>query len=153
MAAYTDSLGFNKGVAAYPAMGVHRHTVASVTLDFAKIVAARDAAGVAALAAADTLEALHVPAGTAILSAGLEVVSAETTNTTATFNLGFTGGTPAAANAYANLAASDAEAYVAAALDTPTIVTTDDTLDLLLNTAAPTDAVVRVWAVFANISG
>ena len=153
MAAYTDSLGFNKGVAAYPAMGVHRHTVASVTLDFVKILAARAAGGVAALAAADTLQVLHVPAGTAILSAGLEVSSVESTNTTATFSLGFTGGVPAAANAYASAAASNALAYVAAALATPTIVPTADTIDLLLNTAAPTDAVVRVWAVFADISG
>lgn len=152
MAAYTDSLGFHKNSAAYPAKGNDRLTSYAVELDFAKIVAARAAAGATALAAGDTLQVVPLPAGTVILSAGLQVTSAETTNTTATFDLGFTGGSPAAANAYANDAASNALAYVAADLANPTLVGAADTLDILLNTAVPTDAVVRVFVVAADVS-
>lgn len=153
MAAYTDSLGFYKNSAEYPAKGNDRLTSFAVELDFAKIVAARAAAGATALAAADTLQVVPLPAGTIILSAGLQVVSAETTNTTATFDLGFTGGSPAAANAYADDIASNATGFSAAALANPTLVAAADTLDLLLNTAAPTDAVLRVFVVLANVSG
>lgn len=54
MAAYTDSLGFNKGTAAFPA-NVTEVSKFEVELDFAKIVAARSAAGATALSAGDTL--------------------------------------------------------------------------------------------------
>jgi len=152
MANYTDSLGFNKGsAAAFPAHGHPRFTFLDVELDFAAIIAARAAAGATALAAADTLQVLRVPADCIVVSAGLQVTSAESTNTTATFDLGFTGGTPAAANAYANDAASDALGYTVAALATPTMVAAEDTIDLLLNLAAPTDAVVRVFALLVNV--
>lgn len=152
MANYSTAVGFYKNSAAHPAKGNNRLTSFAVELDFAKIVAARAAAGATALAALDTLEVVAVPAGSVVLSAGLQVVSAETTNTTATFDLGHTGGSPAAANAYANDVASNALAYSAAALANPTLIAAADTIDLLLNTAAPTDAVIRVFVVLADIS-
>jgi hypothetical protein len=145
MAAYTDSLGFNKGTAAYPdGTGISKY---SVQLDFAKIVAARSAAGATALSAGDTLQIISLPAGTVVLSAGINITSAETTNTTATFDLGFTGGSPAAANAYGNDLASNSTGLKAADLANPTIVASADTIDLLLNTAVPANAVVNVFAV------
>jgi hypothetical protein len=145
MAAYTDSLGFNKGTAAYPdGTGISKY---SVELDFAKIVAARSAAGATALAATDTLQIISLPAGTVVLSAGLNITTAETTNTTATFDLGYTGGSPAAANAYGNDLASNSTGLKAADLANPTVVASADTIDLLLNTAVPTDCVVKVFAV------
>ena len=145
MAAYTDSLGFNKGTAAYPdGTGISKY---SVELDFAKIVAARSAAGATALAAGDTLQIVSLPAGTVVLSAGLNITTAETTNTTATFDLGYTGGSPAAANAYGNDLASNSTGLKAADLANPTVVASADTIDLLLNTAVPTDCVVKVFAV------
>lgn len=149
MAAYTDSLGFNKGTAAYPA-NVTDISKFEVTLDFAAIVAARSAAGAVALAAADTLQVISLPAGSIVLSAGVNVTTAETTNTTATFDLGFTGGTPYAANAYANDVASNATGLKAADLANPSVVVTADTIDLLINTAAPTNCVVKVFAIVAN---
>ncbi len=89
-----------------------------------------------------------------ILHAGFQVTSAETTNTTATFDFGFTGASPAAANAFGNDIASNALGWSWPAgngLANPVIVgTSDDTIDLLLNTAAPTDAVLRCFAVVLN---
>lgn len=149
MAAYTDSLGFNKGTAAYPA-NVTDISKFEVTLDFAAIIAARSAAGAVALAAADTLQVISLPAGSIVLSAGVNVTTAEATNTTATFDLGFTGGTPYAANAYANDVVSNATGLKAADLANPSVVVTADTIDLLINTAAPTNCVVKVFAIVAN---
>jgi len=148
MTAFTDSLGFNKGVAAYPdGQAVYKF---EVELDFAQIVAARAAAGATALAATDTLQVIALPAYSVVLAAGLNVVSAETTNTTATFDFGYTGGTPAAANVYADDAASNAVAMDSDNLANPTVIKAADTIDLLLNTAAPANAVVKAWAIVAN---
>lgn len=149
MAAYTDSLGFNKGTTSYPA-NIHDVSKFEVELDFAEIVAARSAAGATALAAGDTLQVISLPAGSVVLSAGLMVTSAETTNTTATFDLGFTGGSPAAANAYANDAASNSTGLKAADLANPTVVASADTIDLLINTAVPANCVVKAFAVVVN---
>ena len=148
MAAYTDTLGFNKGTAAYPdGHGISKFTV---ELDFAKIVAARSAAGATALAAADTLQVISLPAGSIVLAAGLVVTEVESTNTTATFDLGFTGGSPYAANVYANDDPSDALGLTAADLANPSVIVSADTIDLLINTAVPTDCVVKAFAVVVN---
>lgn len=153
MTAYTDSLGFNKGTAAYRAHSHGRFTYWEVTLDFTDIVAARSAAGATALAAADTLQVIPIPAGTILLQGGLEIEEVEATNTTATFDLGFTGGSPAAANVFGNDVASNSAAITATGLAAPVLVTADDTLDLLINTAAPTNCVVRVFLIGVNING
>lgn len=150
MAAYTDSIGFNKGTAAYPANISEFLSRFEVTLNFAEIVAARAAAGATALAATDTLQIIPLPAGSIVLSAGVNVITAETTNTTATFDLGFTGGSPAAANAYANDVASNSVGLKAADLANPTVVAAADTIDLLLNTAVPANCVVKVFALVLN---
>lgn len=148
MANYTDSLGFNKGTAAYPdGHGISKFTV---ELDFAKIVAARSAAGATALAAADTMQVISLPAGSIVLAAGLLVTEAEATNTTATFDLGFTGGSPYAANVYANDVASNSTGLKAADLANPSVIATADTIDLLINTAVPTNCVVEAFAVVVN---
>lgn len=150
MAAYTDSLGFNKGVAAYPdGSGISKF---EVTLNFATIVAARAAAGATALAATDTLQVISLPAGSIVLAAGLNVTSAETVNTTATFSFGYTGGSPYAANAYASAVASNSTGLKAADLANPSVIVSADTIDLLLNTAAPTNCVVNAWAIVADAS-
>lgn len=151
MANYTDTLGFYKGSAAFGAHADKRLGFVSVKLDFAKIVAARSAASATALAAGDTLQVLQIPAGSLMLAGGLTVSSAETTNTTATFDLGCTGGSPIAANAFVNDGASNAVANLSTGLAAPVLFATADTIDLLLNTAAPTDAVVWAWALFYNV--
>ena len=148
MPAYTDSLGFNKGTAAFPDSSPVKKF--EVELDFAAIVAARAAAGATALAAGDTLQVINLPAYSVVLAAGLNIVSAETTNTTATFDFGFTGGSPAAANVYANDAASNVVAMDSDNLANPTVIATADTIDILLNTAVPANAVVKAWAIVAD---
>lgn len=148
MTAYTDTLGFYKGTAAVGAHADKRLGYVEVELDFAKIVAARSAASATALAAADTLQVIQVPAGMLMLAGGLNVTSAETTNTTATFDLGCTGGSPIAANAFANDVASNAVSVNSTGLAAPVLFSTADTIDLLINTDDPTDAVIKVWALF-----
>ena len=151
MAAYTDSLGFNKGTAAFPA-DVTSVSKFLVELDFAAIIAARSAAGATALAATDTLQVISLPAYSVVLTAGLNVVTAETVNTTATFDLGFTGGSPAAANVYCDDAPSNVVQMDSDNLANPTVIKTADTIDLLLNTAVPTNCVIQVWAIVADCS-
>jgi hypothetical protein len=149
MATYTDSLGFNKGSAAFPAL-VDFISKFDVVLDFAAINAARTAAGATALAAADVLQVINLPANAVVLSAGIEVVTTDAS--TATFDLGFTGASPAAVNAYANDAAISTAGYTVADLANPTAVKVADTIDLLINTAAPTTGKIRVFAVVADVS-
>ncbi len=149
MAAYTDSLGFNKGTAAYPA-NVTEVSKFEVTVDFAEVKAARSAAGATALAATDTLQIISLPAGSVVLSAGMNVISAETVNATATIDIGYTGGSPAAANVYGNDLATSSTGLKAADLANPTIVASADTIDILLNTAVPEDAVIKFFAFVAN---
>lgn len=149
MAAYTDSLGFNKGTAAFPA-NVSEVSKFEVELDFAAIIAARAAASATALAAGDTLQVINLPAYSVVLAAGLNVVTVESTNTTATFDFGYTGGTPAAANVYCDDFACTAVAMDSDNLANPTVIKTADTIDILLNTAVPTDCVLKAWAIVAN---
>lgn len=152
MAAYTDTLGFYKGSAAVGAHAEKRLGYVEVLLDFAKIKAARTAASATALAAADTLQVLQIPANVLMLAGGITVTKAETTNTTATFDVGCTGGSPIAANAFANDTASNALASVSTGLAAPVQFTAADTIDLLLNTAVPLNAKVKVWALFYDIT-
>lgn len=149
MATYTDSLGFNKGSAAFPAL-VDFISKFDVELDFAAINDARTAAGATALAAADVMQVINLPANAVVLSAGIEVVTTDAS--TATFDLGFTGASPAAVNVYANDAAISTAGYTVAALANPTAVNVADTIDLLINTAAPTTGKIRVFAVVADVS-
>ena len=125
-----------------------------VVVDFAVAAAEKGSA----LAAADVIEALSVPANTCILNAGLEVITAaggESNDTT--YDLGVTGidadvfvdgfdGDAAAAGAYAQNAAAFQPVVIGA---------TADTIDLLIATAttAPTSGKVRVWAVLMNVDG
>ena len=149
MAAYTDSLGFNQGTAAYPA-NTSDISKFEVTVDFAAVKAARTAAGATALVATDTMQIIKLPAGSIVLAAGMNVVKAEATNTTATIDIGFTGGSPAAANAYGNDLATNSLGLKAADLANPTIVASADTIDILLNTAVPENAVIKFFAFVGN---
>jgi hypothetical protein len=151
MTAFTDTLGFNKGTAAMAA-ALGRLVWLEVELDFAKIIAARAAASATALAAADTLQVLQLPVSLLILQGGARVTSAETVNTTGTFDIGFTGGSPAAANVFANDIAINALSVKAAGLAAPLLIETADTLDILLNTAAPTNLVMTVWVVGIDVT-
>jgi hypothetical protein len=124
-----------------------------VTIDFAAAATAKGSA----LAAADVIECINVPANTLILNAGFEVVTvlAGESNDN-TFDLGVTG---VDADVFvdgfdADAAAAGAYAQNAAAFQ-PVVIATADTIDLLIATAttAPTSGEVRVWAVLINVDG
>jgi len=121
-------------------------------INFADITTAKGSA----VAAADTVEAITVPAGTLILNAGVQCIVVD--NATAlTLDLGFTGGdvdefvdgydhAAATAGAYSAYLATDPQ-WIAP-------VATADTIDLLIAslTDAPTTGTVRVWALLCDVS-
>jgi hypothetical protein len=125
-----------------------------VSVDFAAAAVVKGSA----LAAADVIECIDVPAGTLILNAGLEVTTAAAGESADNaWDLGITGvdadvfvdgfdGDAAAAGDYAQNAAAFQPIVIGAATDT---------IDLLIQaaTTAPTSGVVRVWAVLMDISG
>jgi hypothetical protein len=157
MTAFTDSVGFNKNTAAFTApSGFNPISKLETVLDFAKIVAARVAAGATALAANDSLEVLRIPAGASILRAGVEVVSPETANVTGTVDLGLTGGDVdawcdgLAINSAAGTISTNGVENVPGTGTAAANFAANDTLDLLFLTATPTNAVLRVFAVVVN---
>lgn len=121
-----------------------------VLIDFAAAATAKGSA----LAAADVIEAISVPANSMILNAGLEVITVaggESNDTTVDL------GTATDADNFVDgfdldAAAAGAYAQNAAAFQ-PIVVGTADTIDLTIATAttAPTSGVVRVWAVLMDI--
>lgn len=144
MANYTDSLGFYKNSAAFPAKNNDAVSVVSVTLDFAKIAAARSAAGVAALAATDTLEVLPLPAGALVLAVGAQVTKAE--GATATMDVGDSG----SATRYLSNADLNATGNTASALTSPYLYTAAGVLRITLDHSSVDTAVVRIYAVIVN---
>ena len=156
MATYTDSLGFNKGSAAYPASGNNHESLVEVTLNFPAIIAARSAAGATALAANDILEVIPVPAKCIVRNVGIEVVTTAASGTIAV------GDGTAAAGYLAATAVSSAGTFggvpvLAAGAFAPTLsggklYGAADTIDITIGTAVPTTAVVRVFAVLADVS-
>ena len=108
-----------------------------------------------ALAAADVIEAIDVPANTMVLNAGIEVTAVATGESNDnTLDLGITGVDADAFVDGFDLDAAAAGAYAQnAAAFQPLIVGAADTIDLLIATAttAPTGGKVRVWAVLCDI--
>lgn len=102
---------------------------------------------------ADVYQAIDCPAGTKILDAWFYVVKPESTNTTATFALGITGGTTdgfvsAATCDALGLHATNGSTYTAAGGVT---LTAADTIDLLVANAAFTDCIVDVYALVVDL--
>jgi hypothetical protein len=89
MVAYTDSLGFYKNSVGFASNYTNRVSVVEIDIDFAKIAAARVAAGATALAATDTLVIATLPKGALIVGGGATLVRAE--GASATVDLGITG--------------------------------------------------------------
>lgn len=89
MPAYTDSLGFYKNSVGFTSNYMHRVSVVEIDLDFARIAAARSAAGAAALAATDTLVVGVLPKGALILGGAATLVRAE--GAAGTLDFGITG--------------------------------------------------------------
>lgn len=157
MATYTDSLGFNKGSAAFDAGGLTKVSRVEVTLDFPAITAARSAASATALASGDVLEILPLPAKTVVLRVGVDVTTAGTGSLT--LDIG-DGSDP---DGYLDGVAADAVGSFCSALALAegapnTIVgysngkyySAADTLDIKLVGYVPGNLVCRVWALVAD---
>jgi hypothetical protein len=121
------------------------------TIDFAVAATAKGSA----LAAADVIEVIDVPANTMVINAGLQVITVATGESSdTTVDLGITTTEPDNFVDGFDLDAAAAGAYAQnAAAFQPLIVGTADTIDLLIATAttAPTGGKVRVWAVMCDI--
>jgi hypothetical protein len=122
--------------------------VVEKTIDFAAATTAKGSA----LAAADVIEALQIPAQSIVLAAGYEVLSAVTGDVT--MSLGVTGVTAAAyVSAFALTGSTAVGTYATpATAGYPIVSQSADTLDLLI--AASTTAIsagsVRVFAVLCD---
>jgi hypothetical protein len=148
MARYTDSLGFNKGTAAYDANGVGSVTKLQVVLDFAKITAARSAAGATALTGGDIIEAIPIPAKTSVLAVGLDVTTAE--GGTLTVDVGDEDNADGYLDGVnANTVASYATLDGATDYATGRYYAAADTIDVTIVNAADV-AVMRLWAIVAD---
>lgn len=124
----------------------------SVNIDFAAAATAKGSA----LAAADIIEAINVPANTVVLTAGIEVVTALAGESSDTrILLGVTGGDVDAFVASWDATAAAAGAYAPTAATVPVMFASADTIDLEIDaaTTAPTGGVVRVWAVLMDVDG
>jgi hypothetical protein len=112
-----------------------------------------------ALAQADVIEALDVPAQSLILWAGAEKVSAMTgTSTDLTFDIGITG---VDADAFVDgwdfdaAAVGDYGSIPGATIGGKYLVTANDTIDILFatQTGTVTGGKLRVWAVIMSVNG
>jgi len=153
MPTYNDGLGYNLNTpnAGYPAHTSFREAIMEVTLDVAKIVAARAAANLTPLAAGDVLEVLALPAQCAVLAVGLAVEEVSTGALTVAVGDGivpdgFIVASPAnAATSYSSITEAGAveQYYYKVA----------DTLDVTLGAIVPVDGVIRVWAKVVDGAG
>ena len=157
MATYTTAIGFNAGSAALPADSLNKAHRVEITLDFPKIIAARAAAGLTALAASDILEVIPIPAGSIVSNVGMVVTTAAGLTSTLSIGdgsaaagylaatsvnaTGTSGGVPVLASGAFAPTLSGGKAYAAA-----------DTIDVTLGTAVPAAAVVRVFAVLIDLN-
>lgn len=140
MAVYTEKSGFD-----YPKHSHARVRYMEVAVDYDKVVAARAAAGNTALTAGDSLSVIDLGANSLLLGGGAEVTVASSA-ASAVLDFGYTGST---AVLVSDLAAN-ATGAESNGLAAPVYFAAADTLDLLLKTALPTGAVVRVWALVAD---
>lgn len=104
----------------------------------------------------DVYQAIHVPKYFKVIDAWFEVIEAEATNVTATFQLGITGGTTdgfvtAATCAVADVSHSSTNGSTYSAAGGWSSSSAADTIDLLVGTAAFTNVVVDVYALVVDM--
>jgi len=134
MATFTITGG---GATGYGANGPNVK-VANVVIDLTEL---------SGLAATDTIEAIEVPAGTIVLSAGYEIITAGTG--TGTLSLGDAGDVDRYVAAVVQTGAGQKAALAA---NVPHLYTAADTIDLKSATAV-CNSKVRVWAIMADCNG
>lgn len=157
MATYTTAVGFNAGSAAYPADSLNKAHRVEILLDFPKIIAARAAAGLTALAATDVLEILPIPAGSIVSNVGMVVTTAAGVTSTLSIGDGAAAAGYLAATSVNATGTSGGVPVLAAGAFAPTlsggkVYAAADTIDVTLGTAVPAAAVVRVFATVTDIN-
>lgn len=126
--------------------------MAEWVIDFAKVAEEKGSA----LAAADVIETISVPAGSHVIMAGLQVLEPMTgTSTDATLDFGVTGGDVDHYVDGFDLDAAAANAYApgASTVYDPTFFATADTLDVLIatQTGTITGGKLRVYAIIVPV--
>jgi hypothetical protein len=158
MATYTESLGFNKGSAGFPAVGLTKLNRIEIELDFPAITAARAAGGATALASGDVLEVMPLRAKTLVMHVGLEVVSGGTTGLTLDVGDGadadgyLDGVAGDAAGSFASVATVAGDPGALVGLSAGKYYTAADTIDVKLVGQVPGNLVCRLWAIVADAS-
>jgi hypothetical protein len=157
MATYTDSLGFNKGTAAYPANDLNKSVRVEMVLDFPKIIAARTAAGATALAASDVMEIIPIPAGTIVSNVGMVVTTAAGVTSTLSIGDGSAAAGYLAATSVNATGTSGGVPVLSSGAFAPTLsggklYSAADTIDITIGTAVPAAAVVRLFATFTDVN-
>jgi len=127
--------------------------VVDVEIDFAAAATAKESA----LAAGDIIEALNVPAGAMVLTAGIEVTAANVGGSNdVTLDLGVTGGDiDIFVDGFDYDAASVGDYAAVPAATGPVMFGSADTIDVEIQTAttAPTGGKIRVFAVMVDVDG
>ena len=136
MATYTIT---GAGTTGFPSSGPNVRVVAEV-VDFSATTNA----------AADVFEVISVPANTVVLAAGINVVTADSAGNSGTLALG--DGTDADRFVAASTPAAAGQETPIFATTAPKMYSAADTIDLTVATGA-INAVVRVWAIFADCTG
>ena len=139
------TISHNGGSGGYNAMSRVPYILEEI-VNYATIVATPITVGTT-----DTLQVLKIPAKTFVMSAGYEILTAETTNTTAQLELG-DGVDPNRWVAAGVISSAGASAPVATTSALGAVYHTADTIDLLSSVDDPTNAVIRVWAVCVDYS-
>ena len=153
----------NKG--GFPALG-SKVGVVQATIDLTVENAANVAAGGGILATGDIIQCISLPAGTMVMSAGIQIMETVVGTTALPIALGVTGIDPNAFIAEIDIGAgtsyvlTDYVAGAAGGADGSVIIgsgaadAASDTIDIVLGTttaAAPTAGILRVWAVIADV--
>jgi hypothetical protein len=122
-----------------------------VTIDLSEAATAKGSA----LAAADIIQAITIPAQSVIIAAGIEVITANSGSTVLTLDLGVTGiDVDVFVDGFDAVAAVAGDYAQQPAAYQPVVVgNTADTLDLLIAslTTTNTGGVFRVWALFGDV--
>lgn len=111
-------------------------------IDIAAVIAAGTSVG-----STDTIQMLNIPADTYVMRAGIEVLTVESGNATASAALG-----DADVDFYVLTTALTALGQKAS-LDVNKLYTSADTIDITSSVAAFTNAKIRVWAIVQSVNG
>ena len=156
MATISDTIGFNRGTAAFPADSLNKCHRVEIILDFPKIIAARAAAGAAALTSSDVIQVIPVPAKTLVSGVGMEIITVGASGSLAlgdgTAGAGYLAATVSTSTGMFGGAPVLSSGAFAPTLSGGKVYSAEDTIDVTLSTAVPSAAVVRVFALMTDIS-